>query len=103
MRLKASNFEQRFFDRLEAVKVMHPHLLSSVDNIDEEFGVSRSFRRGATSEAVNQGAKPDVLDANNQWRKVEQAGANNPTFTMREHYTDVRLTLKQRLQFSLYF
>jgi len=103
MRLKASNFEQRFFDQLEAVKVTHPHLLSSVDNIDEEFGVSRSFRRGATSEAVNQGAKPDVLDANNQWRKVEQAGANNPTFTMREHYTDVRLTLKQRLQFSLYF
>ncbi len=102
LRLRACHFEPRFFGRLEMVKTIRPHLLASIDNIEDEFGVSRSFRRGATSEAVNQGAKPDVLDANNRWRRVEQAGASNPSLSMREHYTDVRLTLNQRLQFSRY-
>lgn len=99
-RLKARHFEPRFFDRLEMVKATQPHLLAGVEIIEDEFRVSRSFRRGATSEAVNQGAKPDIIDANNRWRRVEQAGASNPSLSMREHYTDVRLTLKQRLQFS---
>lgn len=98
--MKSIDFEPRFFDRLEMVKATHPHLLPSFDNVEDEFAMSRSFRRGATSEAVNQGAKPDVLDANNRWRRVEQAGASNPNLSMREHYTDVRLKLNQRLQFS---
>ena len=48
LRLRAHHFEPRFFDRLEMVKMSRPQLLSSVDNIKDEFGVSRSFRRGAT-------------------------------------------------------
>jgi hypothetical protein len=98
--LKSIDFEPRFFDRLEMVKATHPHLLPSFDNVEDEFAMSRSFRRGATSEAVNQGAKSDILDANNRWNRVEQAGASNPNLSMREHYTDVRLKLNQRLQFS---
>ena len=99
-KMYASAFEQKFFERLEQVRGIKPHLLASVDEIEEEFGVSRSFRRGATSEAVNSGLPPEVIDANNRWRKVHQAGANMPTLVMREHYTDVRLTLQQRLRFS---
>jgi len=38
-----------------------------IEDISEEYGVSRSFRRGATSEAVNVGVPPDVIDANNRW------------------------------------
>jgi len=99
-KVHASFFEQKFFERLEQVKLTKPHLLASVGDIEEEFGVSRSFRRGATSEAVNSGLHPDVIDANNRWRKVHQAGANRPSLAMRDHYTDVRLTLQQRLRFS---
>jgi hypothetical protein len=36
-----------------------------IKDISEGYGVSRSFRRGATSEAVNAGVPPDVVDANN--------------------------------------
>ncbi len=98
--LKASHFEPKFHERLEYVKLMKPHLLSSVEDIGEEYGVFRSFRRGATSEVVNQGVAPEVIDADNRWRKIHQAGASRPSMTMREHYTDVRQTLKLCLQFS---
>jgi hypothetical protein len=99
-RLKASEFEPKFHERLEYVKMTKPHLMSSLDDIAEEYGVFRSFRRGATSEAVNQGVPPEVIDANNRWRQMNQAGASRPALSMREHYTDVRQTLKLRLRFS---
>ncbi len=99
-RMKSSMLEPKFFERLELVKDMYPQLMSSVDEISEEYGVYRSFRRGATSEAVNAGVSPVVIDANNRWRKMHHTGASKPTMMMREHYTDVRLTLNQCLKFS---
>jgi hypothetical protein len=89
-----------FISQLEHIQEMKPELIAANVDVEEEYGVSRSFRRGATSEAVNNGVKPDVTDANNRWRKMNQAGASRPTLTMREHYTDVRLMLKHRLIFS---
>lgn len=100
-RLRASYFEPKFHERLEYVKMMKPHLMSSTEDVVEEYGVSRSFRRGATSEAVNQGVPPEVIDANNRWRKVHQAGASKPVMTMRDHYTDIRQTLKLRFSQAL--
>jgi hypothetical protein len=99
-KLKATHFEPRFHDRLEQVKLTKPQLMSSVEDVVDEYGVSRSFRRGATSEVVNQGLSPEAIDANNRWRRVHQAGASQPSLSMREHYTDVRQTLNLRLQFS---
>lgn len=99
-KLKATHFEPRFHDRLEQVKLTKPQLMSSVEDVVDEYGVSRSFRRGATSEVVNQGLSLGAIDANNRWRRVHQAGASQPSLSMREHYTDVRQTLNLRLQFS---
>jgi len=99
-RLRASYFEPQFFHRLSQVQHSNPELLSQDIEVEEEFGISRSFRRGATSEAVNNGVRPDQIDANNRWRKMHQARGSRPTLSMREHYTDVRLTLNHRLMFS---
>ena len=99
-RLKANHFEPDLISKLEYIQETKPDLIPGNVEVEEEYGVSRSFRRGATSEAVNNGVKPDVIDANNRWRKMHQAGASRPALSMREHYTDVRLTLKHRLQFS---
>jgi len=63
------------------------------------FSAITTFLTG-TSEAVNNGVLPDQIDANNRWRKMHQAGASQPTLTMREHYTDLRLTLSHLLAFS---
>jgi len=67
--------------------------------VREEYAVFRSFRRGATTEAVNEGITPDIIDANNCWRRMDQAGTSQPALSMREHYTDVSMTLKHRLKF----
>ncbi len=99
-RCRARDFEAKIFERLEFIKLTEPHLMMSVEDVSEEYGVFRSFHRGATSEAINAGVPPDVIDANNRWRKINQAGASHPALGMREHYTDVRLTLNHRLTFS---
>jgi len=99
-RMHSTYLETRWLERLETIQDEKPHLMPGVEDVFEEYGISRSFRRGATSEVVNQGVHPDVINANNRWRKAEQAGASQPSLQIREHYTDVRMTLKQRLQFS---
>jgi hypothetical protein len=99
-RMKAGYFEPQFFHRLSQVQQSNPELLSQDIEVEEEFGIFSSFRQGATSEAVNNGVQPDQIDANNRWRKMYQARGSRPTLAMREHYTDVRLTLNHRLMFS---
>ncbi len=99
-RIRAGDFEQNFFDRLEQVQSSRPELIPPSDDIEEEYGIYRSFRRGSTSEATNQGLTPDVIDANNRWRRFNRSGAARPSLTMREHYSDVRLTLNQSLKYS---
>jgi hypothetical protein len=42
-RIKASDLESSFFDRLDQVKALRPDLISSSDDVSEEYGVSRSF------------------------------------------------------------
>jgi hypothetical protein len=99
-KLKASAFEPQFFKRLQAVQDSRPDLIGGGVNIEEQYGVSRSFRRGATSRAADMGLPPSVVDANNRWRSVENARGKQASMTIRDHYTDVRITLNLLLQFS---
>jgi hypothetical protein len=99
-RIKASDMETPFFDRLEQVQELRPDLIPATDDVSKEYGIYRSFRRGSTSDATNQGLPPEVIDMNNRWRKFHRAGASRPSLTMRDHYSDVRLTLKQALRYS---
>jgi len=99
-RLKASVFEPRFFQRLGVIQNTRLDLIGAGVDIEDQYGVSRSFRRGATSRAADMLLPPDVTNANNRWRSVENAGAKQTSMTMRDHYTDVRLALNLLLQFS---
>jgi hypothetical protein len=99
-RIKAGNMEPKFFDRLEQVQDTRSDLIPPTDEVVEDYGIYRSFRRGSTSEAVNQGLPPEVIDLNNRWRKFQRAGASRPTLSMRDHYSDIRLTLNQALRYS---
>ena len=100
LRVKASDFEPKFIDRLDEVKEKFPHLMSTVENVEDEYGIYRSSRRGATLEAENRGVPPEVVNANNRWRASEKAGASQASETMRDHYIDVQLTVDHRLRFS---
>ncbi len=100
LKIRAIDFEPQFFDRLESIQSLRPDLIPPTDNVSEEYGIYRSFRRGSTSAATNNGLPPEVIEANNRWRKFHQAGASRPSLSMREHYADIRLTLNQSLRYS---
>jgi hypothetical protein len=97
---KAKEMEPAFYDRLLRLQREQPGLITPELDVVEDYGVSRSFRRGATSDVTNQGAHPNVIELNGRWRKTHQSGASRPSVTIREHYTDVRLTLNLLLAFS---
>jgi hypothetical protein len=99
-RLEAEEYEPRFFDCLEQVQATRPVLIPSTDDIPEEYGIYWSFRWGSTLEATNKGLAPDILDANNQWRKFNKARASRPSLSMREYYADIQLMLNQSLKYS---
>ncbi len=99
-KMKCKELEQKFHERLETIQERRPDLLGSEVDVVEEYGVSRSFYQGATSEATNRGAPPDVVELNGQWRKSLKSGASRPNVTIREHYIDVHLTLNRLLEFS---
>jgi hypothetical protein len=99
-RIKASEMEPKFFERLNVILEEKPHLMPGIEEVEETYGISRSFRRGATSRASDLGLPKEVTDANNRWRRVEGAGASNPSLPMQQHYTDVTLILNQLLRFS---
>lgn len=99
-KLKASAFEAQFFRRLVSIQNSRPDLIGAGVDIEEQYGVSRSFRRGATSRAADMLLPPNITNANNRWRTVENAKGKQANMSIRDHYTDVRLALNLLLQFS---
>ena len=98
--IRAGAMEAKFIQRLEYVQEKRPDLISQQVDVAEEYGVSRSFRRGSTTEAGNRGVAASIIEMNNRWRKTERSGMSQSSLGMREHYTDVRLALPQLLRYS---
>lgn len=84
------------------VKVQHrcPAVIPSNVDVREEYGISRSFRRGATTHARNQGVSASDIDAANRWRNAENAQGRKIGQPMRDHYVEVRQMLPTLLRFS---
>ena len=98
--IRAGVMEPSLFLRLEQVQLLRPDLISDQVDIAEVYGVSRSFRRGSTTEAGNRGVPANIIEINNRWRRVECAGTSATSLGMREHYTGVCLALPQLLRYS---
>jgi hypothetical protein len=81
--------ELDFLDQLERVQATHPELISADINIHESYGFSRSFRRGATSEARARGVKSEDIDLINWWQTFESAKGRCPRLSMKDHYLDI--------------
>lgn len=96
-RARARAIEDKFHERLQAIQSTRWDLIPESTDVTEEYGTSRSLRRGSTSVTANKGAHPQVIEFNGRWRK---SGASRPNVMIREHYTDIRLVLDQMLEFS---
>ena len=99
-RLSNKDLENDILGRIARIQHSYPELIRGVVDVHEEYGLSRSFRRGSNSEAQNRKVSESDIDRNNRWRKVEKAGAKKAKFSMQTHYTDVVVALESYLRYS---
>ena len=96
-------YEEYMFTLLERVQVQHPEHIPAGLEVRAAYGLPRSCRRGANSEAQN---APNTdfeekdIKRNNRWRAIERAKTKKATMNMLQLYTDTRLTLTADLKFS---
>jgi hypothetical protein len=97
---KASTLEPSLFAQLNWVRIRYPDLFPPNVNIEDDYGVARSGRRGSSTEAANQGVHSDIIEMICRWRKVERAQGRAPNLGMREHYMEVSQALETFLKYS---
>ena len=97
---RASEYEEDILGELENVQRETEDIIGKDINVFEEFGVSRSFRRGSDAHAVNQGVTTSDIERNNRWRSVETAGPKQAQLRMIHRYADARHIIKALLRYS---
>jgi hypothetical protein len=93
-------YERELLERFQQIQGRNPEIIPPDVAVLEEYGLSRSFRRGATSEAKARGTQPDDEDLANRWRTFEGAKGKLPRLAMRDHYADIRLLIPALILFS---
>jgi hypothetical protein len=93
-------FERELLERFQSIQSRRPDLIPSDVQVLEEYGLSRSFRRGATSEARARGTGKEDIDLTNRWRTFEGAKGKRPRMAMRDHYSDIPLLIPALILFS---
>jgi hypothetical protein len=96
----SSSYELAIMDRLHWVQGSSSAVIPPDIDVYEHFGISRSFRRGATSEARARGVSDKLVDLVNRWRKFENARGRRPALPMQEHYSDSAILIPELLKFS---
>jgi hypothetical protein len=99
--LRMSAFEEEVFGLLEDIQAERPDLIAPELEVREDFGLARSFRRGATTRAQNAKVDKAVIDYINRWK--EGRDGDTPYFQggMRVHYADQRQMAETLMQYSL--
>ena len=87
-------------ERLQAIQSVNPGVIPPDVEVFEHFGISRSFRRGATSTARTRGVDDKIVDLINRWRKIENARGRRPALVMHEHYSDIAILIPELVKFS---
>lgn len=97
---EAYAYDSALVARLVAIQEKSPEVIGPEVDLPEEFGVSRSFRRGSTSTARVRGIDDKQVELINRWRKFEQARGCRPVLPMREHYSDIRILIPEMVKYS---
>ena len=98
--MRAKDLEVGILDRIATIQQRYPEFIRPGLEVHEDYGLSRSFRRGSNSEVQNRGVSDSDIDRNNRRRKMERAGSRKPKLKIREHYTDVLVSLESFLKYS---
>jgi hypothetical protein len=95
--LRMGDFDEDFYDRLYRIKNENSSLFSEGIDIQEDYHIARSFRRGATTRATAAGVSSSDIDYINRWN----VGADATGGPMRVLYTDKIQLTSTFLRFSL--
>lgn len=98
--LSSQEMEGAIAERLQIVKHTRPGVIPAEIDCYENFGISRSFRRGATSAARARGVMDRQVELVNRWRKFEGAKGRRPVLPMHEHYSDIQVLIPEMIKFS---
>jgi hypothetical protein len=98
--VKAKTIEMELMECLQGIKETEPGLIPLDLDVYEDFGISRSFRRGATSTARTRGVDDKYVNLINRWRTFEDAKGQRPTLSMQDHYSDIQIILPELMEFS---
>ena len=99
--IKTSEIDGEFHAQLELIQDRRPDLIAPNVDVREEYSVYRSLRRGSTSRVGELGIPDPIVDLHNRWRKVESGGGQIHSSNMRANYTELRLTRKVRLKYTV--
>jgi hypothetical protein len=88
-------------EKLQVLKHSRPGLIPEDVNVYEDFGISRSFRRGATSTARVRGVEDKHVVLINLWRTFESAKGRRPVMSMQDHYSAIQILMPELVKFSL--
>jgi len=89
-----------FHGILKRVQALRPDIIQNSVNVEDEYSMKRSVRRGATAEAQNRNIPRGVIEANNRWRKHMHAQGSLPLMSMIERYSDAKATVELLVRFS---
>ena len=102
-KMKFSEMNEIVLERLEALQSANLRC-NKLDlrehDIREEFSINRSFRRGSSTHAQNARVPPEVVDAQNRWRKIERAKGKKPSLAMIETYADIEQLIPMLVRYS---
>ena len=102
--LSSSHIERVFHPILEELQGREGPLLSGLIpagiKVRDHYRCSRSFRRGAESEALDNGVDPLVINFVHRWSRFEKSKGKQPGFDMMEHYASGSNTRYMQLSFG---
>ena len=97
---KMKKYEKEIFSRLIQIQRERPDLIPESVDVQEDYGLARMFRRGATTRARNAGVNTDDINAQNRWRSELASKGRGFTGSMKDLYTDFLQSSELLLKFS---
>ena len=102
--LTAFTLNGLFHEALTEIHSSNPDMfltdIRTAEDVEANYNVFRSFRRGSDSRAIAKGVSVTDIEVVNRWLKKERAGGSRPHQSMRHHYADVNLLLDSYLRYT---
>jgi hypothetical protein len=92
--------DDRFVKEIRRIQEVNPQLIDSGLDVAEHYSIFRSIRKGSTARVTDMQVDSTTIDLHNRWRTLENRGGSKSTKSMRDYYSDLRLTINSRLAYS---